>query len=189
MTQTQDVAALQACVAELEQQLDRAKGVVSTLYHALDDASTVVDAGDDEDFAYQAELEAGAGLLGIDRASVQRATAKLNVEVVATGTASDAEDESVPGVYGHQVTLSRSLQPLALMPAEAGAIAEAVLDVFHERQGIECLEDFTITVRIKDGPVIVEMDDITQHDLGLVKDVKHLNKVSALGARSLEPTS
>jgi hypothetical protein len=67
MTTNQDDAVLHTRVAELEKQLENAKGVVSILYHALDDASTVTDAGNDEDYAYQAELEAGAGFLGIDR--------------------------------------------------------------------------------------------------------------------------
>jgi hypothetical protein len=57
----------QARIIELEGQLNTARGVASTLYHALDDASSVVDAGDDEDYAYQAELESGASFLGIRR--------------------------------------------------------------------------------------------------------------------------
>jgi hypothetical protein len=48
-------------------QLEKGAAIVSTLYAALDDASTVVDAGDDEDYAYQAELQAGARFLGIER--------------------------------------------------------------------------------------------------------------------------
>jgi hypothetical protein len=63
----QDSVALQARISELEQQLADAKVTVGILYHALDDASSVVDAGDDEDYAYQAELETGAALLGIER--------------------------------------------------------------------------------------------------------------------------
>lgn len=48
----------------------KALSVSSTLYNALNDASSVVDKGDDEDYAYQAELESGAGLLGIQRQSI-----------------------------------------------------------------------------------------------------------------------
>lgn len=50
-------------LAELQQAL----AVASTLYHALDDASGVVDPGEGERYAYEAELESGAGLLGITR--------------------------------------------------------------------------------------------------------------------------
>lgn len=56
-----------ARIAELEAKLKDALGTVSILYHALDDASSVVDKGADEDYAYQAELETGAALLGIQR--------------------------------------------------------------------------------------------------------------------------
>lgn len=71
MTPNQDAAALQTRVAELERQLAEAKSTAATLYYALDDASTVVDASDNEDFAYQSELEAGAELLGIKRGDRQ----------------------------------------------------------------------------------------------------------------------
>lgn len=67
MLKNQDAANSAARIAELEKSLEETKGVVSILYHALNDASTVVDAGDDEDYAYQAELEAGAECLGIKR--------------------------------------------------------------------------------------------------------------------------
>lgn len=67
MTTIQDPSGLRVRIAELEQQLADAKGTAGILYHALDDASTVVDPGDDEDYAYQAELEEGAKLLGIER--------------------------------------------------------------------------------------------------------------------------
>ena len=58
---------LAAEIVRLNGELSKARLVVSTLYHALDDASGVVDKGDDEDYAYQAELEQGAELLGIPR--------------------------------------------------------------------------------------------------------------------------
>lgn len=41
--------------------------MVETLYDRLDDASRVVDAGDNEDYAYQSELKAAARLLGVER--------------------------------------------------------------------------------------------------------------------------
>lgn len=61
------VEELTAQVAALQAKLADALGTAGILYHALDDASSVVDKGDDEDYAYQAELEAGASLLGIQR--------------------------------------------------------------------------------------------------------------------------
>lgn len=63
----QDVEAIRRENSELEAKLSDALGTAGILYHALDDASSVVDKGDDEDYAYQAELETGAALLGIQR--------------------------------------------------------------------------------------------------------------------------
>jgi hypothetical protein len=54
---------LRDCVRTLQAERDDAVGVVSILYAALDDASHVVVAGEDEDCAYQADLEAGRALL------------------------------------------------------------------------------------------------------------------------------
>lgn len=54
----------------LQESLDResnARAVAATLYTALNDASSVVDKGDEEEYKYQAELESGAQLLGITR--------------------------------------------------------------------------------------------------------------------------
>lgn len=45
---------------------DVARSLVGTLYAALQDASSVVDAGDDEEYAYQAELESARAYLGIE---------------------------------------------------------------------------------------------------------------------------
>lgn len=64
--------ALNAKLGQLEEanqnlvsERDEASGLVSILYAALNDASSVVDRGDDESYAYQAELEAARGYLGI----------------------------------------------------------------------------------------------------------------------------
>lgn len=57
---------LTAEVARLQGELERARGVVSILYGALNDASLVVDASRDEEYAYQAELESAREFLGID---------------------------------------------------------------------------------------------------------------------------
>ena len=61
------VAKLEQCVSGLQGQLRNALSVAGRLYSALEDASKVVDKDDDEAYAYQAELEAGAKLLGMSR--------------------------------------------------------------------------------------------------------------------------
>lgn len=67
MTQNTNLTADQAKIAELEEKLATANRLVGTLYFALDDASSVVDASETEEFAYQAELEQAAEHLGIVR--------------------------------------------------------------------------------------------------------------------------
>lgn len=97
--------------------------------------------------------------------------------MLVTGDASEPEDESVPGVYAHAVKLSRYLE--SGEPSETfGAIAEAVLNSFHEHQGIECLDDFEIAVQITDGSTIAEMEDASAHERGLVLFVEHNGKVA-----------
>ena len=44
-------------------EVERLLGVIESLYGALDDASSVVDKSDDEEYAYQAELESAADVL------------------------------------------------------------------------------------------------------------------------------
>lgn len=100
----------------------------------------------------------------------------LDVEVVVTGTASDDDDENVPGTYDHEVKLSRPVVASNLTPGEAGAIAQAVLNSFHDHQGIECLDDFEIVARIKGGPRIEELADEAGHDAQLVKSVLHFGQ-------------
>lgn len=63
----QEFADAQHEVVVLTRQLEAAKAVARVLYDALDDASGVVDKGDNEDYAYQFALERGAELLGINR--------------------------------------------------------------------------------------------------------------------------
>lgn len=52
-------AGLQLALVMVERVLPDLRSALTITISALDDASTVVDASDDEDYAYQAELEAG----------------------------------------------------------------------------------------------------------------------------------
>lgn len=111
---------------------------------------------------------------------------ELQVEVVVTGEASNPDDASLPGVYGHTVILAQEVDPSSFNLAEAGAIAAAVLDEFHDNQGIECLDDFRIEVRLAEsGRLLVEMEDEQDHDRRLVKLVVHDGQISAESERPL----
>ncbi len=72
--------------------------------------------------------------------------------VVVTGENSHVDDEGLVGVYGF------TLSPLgiALDSGVASAVAKAVLDSFHDNQGIKVLDDFTVTVVLADGSTLVE---------------------------------
>ncbi|HWS28306.1 MAG TPA: hypothetical protein VN259_17225 [Xanthomonadales bacterium] len=52
----------------IREELEQAKALIGTLYAALSDASSVVDASEGEQYAYQAELESAEAFLGIARA-------------------------------------------------------------------------------------------------------------------------
>lgn len=112
-------------------------------------------------------------------ADAESAESVLCVEVHVTGSPSDHDDAGAPGVYGHEVTFSRPVKPMELSPAEKGAIAAAVLDEFHDRQGIEVLDDFEISVHIANGPEIAELDDSGLHATDFVQSVEHTGKASA----------
>lgn len=62
-TTQDDCVSLRKTMRKLQEERDMAVSVVSILHAALNDASSVVDAGENEDYAYQAELEAGNDLL------------------------------------------------------------------------------------------------------------------------------
>lgn len=68
--------------------------------------------------------------------------------VIAEGEASEPDDSEVPGVYAFSLPQG--------YPAEHRA--SAVLDAFHTKIGIDCLDDFTFTVKDGDGNVIEEPD-------------------------------
>lgn len=95
--------------------------------------------------------------------------------VRVVGDATDPEDESLPGWYEHEVILTKDCPIEAMSTAEKAEIVEAVLDSFHDHQGIECLEDFTITVYLADGKALEQQDQEVAIDV--VESVEHLGKV------------
>ncbi len=84
--------------------------------------------------------------------------------IVVSGTASEPEDEEVPGVYEVEVD--------AAAPEEEQF--EGALDVFHEHIGIECLDDFNIHVMDAQGRSLIQGDDIALQG-------RHLAHASFLG--------
>lgn len=79
----------------------------------------------------------------------------VNCYIHVEGEASNDEDEGVQGVYLVQV--KSPLFGEGALPADhEGAVAGLVLDEFHDHQGIEVLDDFTIDVYLEGGRSIVE---------------------------------
>lgn len=66
--------------------------------------------------------------------------------VEVRGTATEHEDDDIPGVY--------ELSLPADYPQEA--IVSAILDEFHSKVGIAVLDDFDITVIDSQGNVLIE---------------------------------
>lgn len=100
---------------------------------------------------------------------------KLECYVEVTGEASDQEDQGVQGFYQIDVTMGRPVDPDNLTDAEQSEIAKAVLDSFHEHQGISMLEDFGIEVFASNGIGLSEEDMTT--DTNLVLNVEYLGSV------------
>lgn len=100
-----------------------------------------------------------------------------HVYVLVSGTPTDPLDADLPGVYSHSVAVPVPQDQLAQELQDA-AICTAVLDEFHDRQGIEMLDDFTIRVVLVDGREIHERDGASagQPHAGLV--VEHEGKVT-----------
>jgi hypothetical protein len=95
----------------------------------------------------------------------------FDCEVVVTGMPTSDEDTGIPGRYAFQVHLTRSLNLEAPSPQEQWEIARCVLDEFHNRIGIDFLDDFNIEVHLPGGLVIHEEESI---DTGLVDGVSYL---------------
>ena len=101
---------------------------------------------------------------------------ELHCYVEVTGEASDEDDEGVQGFYLVQLKLSRTVSLDELSEAEQSEIAKAVLDSFHEHQGISVLDDFEISVFLPNGEEVMEEDDI--EETGLVAHADHQGQVN-----------
>lgn len=75
------------------------------------------------------------------------------------GSASNAEDEGLAGVYLVSVSTSRPVVLEHLAADEKHLITEAVLNEFHDHQGIEEIDDFSIRVLLENGIEIEEADE------------------------------
>lgn len=72
----------------------------------------------------------------------------VNLYVRVEGTPSDEDDSGIPGFYLFKVDAS-------LSPDQR---VTAVLDTWHEKNGVEVLDDFTIDVLDADGLELFEAD-------------------------------
>ena len=79
---------------------------------------------------------------------------KVQAWVLVTGDASHDDDASLPGIYSVTVWLSRKLDLNSLDDKQASEISSAVLDCFHQHQGIEVLDDFSIEGRLSSGRLL-----------------------------------
>ena len=83
-------------------------------------------------------------------------TTQLSCQVTVTGDPSSEEDRSIPGTYDFEVRPKRAVAPAAMTIEEKSEIACQVLDCFHDRIGIDFLDDFSIVVTLPGGREIVE---------------------------------
>ncbi len=90
---------------------------------------------------------------------------ELKCFVRVTGEATDADDEGLPGIYAVDVKLARAVDPRKLGEEDLSAIAGAVLDEFHDNQGIEVLDDFNISAHLPNGAEIIEGDTPSESDI------------------------
>jgi len=73
-----------------------------------------------------------------------RRASMVPVYVIVTGEPSDSDDYFTPGFY--QINVDPDLTDEQK--------ADTALDIFHDNNGIACLEDFTITVFDADGKTL-----------------------------------
>lgn len=72
------------------------------------------------------------------------------------GDATNSDDEGLPGVYEVSVETFGRVNLKKLTPDQVDKIAQAVFDAFHDNQGIEELDDFTISAYLETGLEISE---------------------------------
>lgn len=95
----------------------------------------------------------------------------FSCDVKVTGTPSEEADANIPGEYSFAVKLARPVALQALTQQEQWEIARNVLDCFHQKIGIDFLDDFQIDVVLPGGQLIHEEETI---ETGLVKKVDYL---------------
>ncbi len=97
--------------------------------------------------------------------------------VNVTGEASDPDDDEIPGVYEVEITLEQPVVLAELTDAQRSMIASAVLDEFHENNGIENLEDFSIEAFLPNG-IEISDEHPKAEDFAVIAD--YLGSVDAL---------
>ena len=75
------------------------------------------------------------------------------------GCATDPDDEGLAGTYMVSVKTSKPVNLAKLTKAQEDVIACQVLNAFHDEQGIEEVDDFSISVYLPNGIEISENDD------------------------------
>lgn len=105
----------------------------------------------------------------------------IDCYVRVTGEATDADDDGLAGYYLVTVTADD-----AILETRRGEIATAVLDAFHEKQGISVLDDFEISVHLHDGSLISESDDAESSS---VSDLLHAEYIGLVTDSSLPFTA
>ena len=92
------------------------------------------------------------------------------------GEATDPDDVGIEGIYLVEVHTTRHLDLELVTEREREEIANAVLNEFHERQGIEVLDDFNISVHLSDGSTIENESD--EVDRQLVRKADYCGMIS-----------
>lgn len=84
--------------------------------------------------------------------SVQEFTCYIQVK----GEATDPDDEGLSGIYAVSVSASEPVKLAELTADQEDKISQAVLDAFHDKNGIEEVDDFAISVFLENGKEISE---------------------------------
>lgn len=81
---------------------------------------------------------------------------QIDCYIEVTGAPSHEDDQDLPGFYLVSLELSCAIDPCDASEEDKSQMAEAALNEFHEKQGIEVLDDFKIRVRLPSGQAIYE---------------------------------
>lgn len=86
-------------------------------------------------------------------------TDNFNCYVDVRGKATNPEDDGLAGVYLVSVSASKPVDLGGLTAIQKHRISAAVLDEFHGHQGIEEVDDFSVSVYLENGLEIGEDDE------------------------------